>query len=284
MKRLVCVAVAALVAAHSVSADAVHQHVLSFSSDGGSLNDAEQVNNDRHVHLGPLPRPRIAIVGGGAAGTSSAYFLHFLSEQEPRLKCDVDLYEANDYLGGRSTVIYPFHGEYEDNDGSTSPRMPAIELGASIFVPANKNMWKAVEEFNLTLQDGHGGGSNSEEDVGGVSVWNGEQFVYHEATWSWWNIPKLVWRYGWSPLTTRDTVKSMLASFLRLYGSDFQRRGPYETIHDFAQGLQLDGMAFKSTLEYLESQNVGELFIQELVGAATRVNYGQDPSLLQACM
>lgn len=78
---------------------------------------------DQHQH-GHLPRPRVAIVGGGAGGTSSAYFLAFLASQDPRLSVDVDLFEANDYIGGRSTILHLF------NDDKYS----AVEVGASIFV------------------------------------------------------------------------------------------------------------------------------------------------------
>ena len=42
----------------------------------------------------PLPRPRVAVIGGGAGGTSAAFFLHFLGQQEERLKVDVDLFEG----------------------------------------------------------------------------------------------------------------------------------------------------------------------------------------------
>ena len=45
-----------------------------------------------------------------------------------------------------------------------------IELGASIFVKANKNLWRAVDEFGLeriSFED--------EKDVTGI--WVGQQFV-----------------------------------------------------------------------------------------------------------
>lgn len=31
--------------------------------------------------------------------------------------------------------------------------LPTLELGASIFVELNKNLWRAAEEFNLTRRD-----------------------------------------------------------------------------------------------------------------------------------
>lgn len=253
-----------------------------------------RVVDDDHPHL---PRPRVAIIGGGAGGTSAAYFLRHLADHgdsSSSLACDVDLFEANAHLGGRSTTILPFQREtegiYEDSEGKklNSPahkslRYPPIELGASIFVSANKNLWKAVQVFNLTLQEGHGGGASSEEDRG-MSIWNGESFVYRESSYSWWNLSKMIWRYGFSsPMNTRDTVKATVAKFVKLYGAEFQKRGPYRTIAAFAKGLELHPLAYKTAKEHLKDHGVGDLFIEELVGAATRVNYGQNPSSMQAC-
>ena len=84
-----------------------------------------------------LPRPRVAIIGGGAGGTSAAFFLKHLGDHDPALAVDVDLFEAEDHLGGRSTTIRPTYSE--SNDGADqSQRFPPVELGGSIFVEANK--------------------------------------------------------------------------------------------------------------------------------------------------
>ena len=59
-----------------------------------------------------------------------------------------------------STTVQPY------DDDSLSP----IELGASIFVDANKNMWRATEEFGLEFNDLEDG-----DDT--VGVWDGEKFL-----------------------------------------------------------------------------------------------------------
>jgi prenylcysteine oxidase/farnesylcysteine lyase len=50
-----------------------------------------------------------------------------------------------------------------------NPGLPALELGASIFVEANKNLWRASEEFNLTR-------SNFDQG-GGTGVWDGTEII-----------------------------------------------------------------------------------------------------------
>jgi hypothetical protein len=57
-----------------------------------------------------------------------------------------------------STVVYPY----------SNSSLPPLELGASIFVPANKNLWRAAEEFNLTRED------NVDDDVG---IWDGDKLL-----------------------------------------------------------------------------------------------------------
>ena len=56
-----------------------------------------------------------------------------------------------------STVVTP----YDD--------LTPIELGASVFVKANKNMWRAVDEFGLERT-----GFDDEKEV--MGIWDGEQF------------------------------------------------------------------------------------------------------------
>ena len=60
-----------------------------------------------------------------------------------------------------STIVYPY------NDTS----LPELELGASIFVDANRNLWRASEEFNLTRRD-----FNDQDSETGI--WDGENLLF----------------------------------------------------------------------------------------------------------
>lgn len=57
-------------------------------------------------------------------------------------------------------MVYPY---YDD-------ALPVQELGASIFVSVNKNLMRAVAEFNLTLIDLQ----DEDDDFG---LWDGQQLV-----------------------------------------------------------------------------------------------------------
>ena len=60
-----------------------------------------------------------------------------------------------------STTVHPY------NNTAYEP----VELGASIFVHVNKNMWRAIKEFNLS----HYG---FEDEDGDLAIWDGEQILF----------------------------------------------------------------------------------------------------------
>lgn len=63
------------------------------------------------------------------------------------------------FLG--STTVYPY-------DDATN--FKPIELGASIFVRANKNLWRASDEFELERRD-------FDDDDSDMGIWDGENFL-----------------------------------------------------------------------------------------------------------
>jgi len=131
--------------------------------------------------------PRIAVIGAGAGGSSAAFWIAKARERHG-LDVEIDIYERNTYIGGSksqsvrpsvtamceltntffnlagSTTVYPY------NDRSYEP----VELGASIFVEINKNMWRASEEFNLSRF-----AFNDPQGVQGeTAFWDGDKFVF----------------------------------------------------------------------------------------------------------
>ena len=60
-----------------------------------------------------------------------------------------------------STVVYPY-----DNSS-----LPELELGASIFVEANQNLWRASDEFKLTRRD-------FEDESYETGIWDGEKILF----------------------------------------------------------------------------------------------------------
>ncbi|EDR15109.1 uncharacterized protein LACBIDRAFT_300931 [Laccaria bicolor S238N-H82] len=199
------------------------------------------------------PSSRIAIIGAGAGGSSAAFWISKAKERFG-LEVEIDVYERADYIGGRSTVVYPY----------SNSSLPPLELGASIFVSANKNLWRAAEEFNLTRED------NVEDDFG---IWDGDQLLLSFGG-GWWDTAKVLWRYGFlSPRRTSSLVRDMISRYLTLYTLKSPR---WNNMSDLAVHLGWEDLLETSTSSYLVKQGVSESYVNELVEASTRVNYGQD--------
>ncbi|KAF8656393.1 hypothetical protein AX16_002578 [Volvariella volvacea WC 439] len=207
------------------------------------------------------PLPRVAIIGAGAGGSSAAFWISKAKERFG-LQVEIDVYEQSDYIGGRSTVVYP----YDDKS------LPPLELGASIFVQANKNLWRASDEFNLKRDDFSG----EDDDIG---IWDGENLLF-TYNGGWWDMAKLIWRYGFfSPRRTDNAVKGMISQYLTLYTPSTPIWNNISQLRDDFKWQSLTG---SKTSEYLRGQGVSDPFIFEFVEAATRVNYGQNVDAIHA--
>ncbi|KAF9229709.1 FAD/NAD(P)-binding domain-containing protein [Gyrodon lividus] len=204
--------------------------------------------------------PRIAVIGAGAGGSSAAFWIS-KAKQRSNIDVEVDVYERAFYIGGRSTTVYPY------NDSTYAP----IELGASIFVDANKNLMRASKEFNLSLSDF----TNEFADTG---IWDGSKFVLvmdnSSYAKSWWTSLKILWRYGYTaPVKTQAIVKNLIARFLGLYTTESPR---WDDVADLAARFEWVEMSNRTTAEHLTVNGISQQFTREMVEAATRVNYGQD--------
>jgi len=141
-------------------------------------------------------------------------------------------------------------------------------------VKANKNMWRAVDEFNLTRRDFR--------DDKGLGIWDGEKLLFTASGgwWSWWDSAKALLRYGFhSPRRTQAFVDNMISKFLTLYSPETPK---WDNITHLSSTLEWSELTSQSTSEYLQSEGVSNKFISELVEASTRVNYGQNADEIHA--
>ncbi|PPQ71842.1 hypothetical protein CVT25_006360 [Psilocybe cyanescens] len=205
--------------------------------------------------------PRIAIIGAGAAGSSAAFWISKAKERFG-VDVDIDVYESNAYIGGRSTTVYPYNNK----------SLPELELGASIFVEANKNLWRASDEFNLTRR-------KFEDQDYATGIWDGQELLL-SFSGSWWDTAKLLWRYGFlSPRRAETFVRNMIDRFLVFYSPDTPK---WDSITTLASTLGWTALTNQTTAEYLIAQGVSEKYTNEVVEAATRVNYGQNVDYIHA--
>ncbi|KAG0647060.1 Chloride ion pump-associated 55 kDa [Hyphodiscus hymeniophilus] len=200
---------------------------------------------------------RIAIIGAGAAGSSTSYYLQKFAN-ESGLEIDVTVFERSSYVGGRSTTV----NAYDD------PLIP-VELGASIFVEVNTILKNSSEAFGLDA-------SNAETETAEIlGVWNGHKLVFtqKEGGWAWWDITKLIWKYGWAPVRTNNLMKKTVGKFRKLYEYPFF---PFRSLSDRAFDLGLTEVTAMTGQELLAANNIGPPFSTDIIQASTRVNYGQN--------
>ncbi|KAH7401435.1 prenylcysteine oxidase-like protein 1 precursor [Pyrenochaeta sp. MPI-SDFR-AT-0127] len=207
----------------------------------------------------PRAAKRVAIIGAGAGGASTAYHLAQYAA-EASISVDITVFERNSYVGGRTTTVNVW------NDANA-----AVELGGSIFVEVNHIMMDAMERFNLSAakQD-----LATRLELPDLGIWNGEEFVIiTRAEDSWWDKAKLLWRYGTAPLWTNRLMKSAVGKFLTMYDEPVF---PWRSLGDVIEQVGLLEVTGVTGEQYLKANGIGDAFAREIIQASTRVNYASN--------
>ncbi|PKS07160.1 hypothetical protein jhhlp_005760 [Lomentospora prolificans] len=196
----------------------------------------------------------IAIIGAGAAGSSAAYHLRRFADEEG-IPINITIFESREHAGGRARTV----NAYDD------PLQP-VEQGASIFIRVNTILYDATQEFGLPLV----GDDNGVEET--LVIWDGENFRYEQKDSSskWWSYVKLFWKYGMAPLKTKKLVDSTINRFLEMYS---EPHFPFKSLTQTAIDLDLVKLTGITGGQFLQESGIGLSFAQDIVQAATRVNY-----------
>lgn len=217
---------------------------------------------------GPSTQPRrVAIIGAGAAGSSTAYHLQKYSANYT-IPLSITIFESSSKIGGRSTTI----------DAFDNPEYPT-EIGGSIFAVVNHILVDAAREFSLiTVGPSANSPKQNKYDVG---IWDGREFVYKSTRddgWQWWmDMAKLFWRYGLAPLKTQNLMKTTVAQFLDMYEEPLF---PWRNLTEVVNRTGLLDTTAKTGRQLLQDNGIGEKFGREVIQASTRVNYGQNLGLI----
>lgn len=131
-----------------------------------------------------------------------------------------------------------------------------MELGASIFVEVNAILKNASREFGLHPK------STDTEEAEVLGIWDGAEFVYtqKDSDWKYWDIAKLLWKYGLAPLKTQRLMKTVVGKFLQLYEAPYF---PFRSLSERIEELDLKTVASVTGEQFLADNNVGK-FIQNL--------------------
>lgn len=199
---------------------------------------------------------RIAIIGGGIAGASSAYHLRSFAESGSQV--DVDVFNHGP-IGGRIANVQMKLGKSLRN----------FESGGSIIHPANfyMNLW--LDELGLHKRE-------SPKDYGVMGVWDGSEFVFQKSEWYLVTLFRLLKKYGFDSLRNRLAINRMVSEFSKVY-SILSSRHSFDTTDDLIAAIspKLVAVVNKSAEEFLIDEGFHEPFISEYAAAVLNCNYGQ---------
>lgn len=94
---------------------------------------------------------RVAIIGSGAAGSATAYFLRHFANQNSSLYFDVTVYEKA-AIGDRSTTVRPWQDDPYDNVPHDEEEERPVELGASSFIAVSYSSPHINRHLSLFFQ------------------------------------------------------------------------------------------------------------------------------------
>ncbi|KFO21112.1 prenylcysteine oxidase 1 [Fukomys damarensis] len=199
------------------------------------------------------PPDKIAIIGAGIGGTSSAYYLR----QKFGKDVKIDLFERQE-VGGRLATL-----KVEGQD---------FEAGGSVIHPLNLHMKRFVKDLGLSTVPTKGGL---------VGVYNGETLVFEESSWFIINMIKLVWHYGFQTLRMHMWVEDVLDKFMRIYryqSHDYAFSSVEKLLHAVG-GDDFLGLLNHTLHETLQKAGFSEKFLSEMVAPIMKVNYGQSTNI-----
>ena len=175
---------------------------------------------------------------------------------------NITVFERSNYVGGRSTTV----DVYGD-------RNEPVELGASIFVSVNRILVSAAQEFGLSTKNPQEDKRDDPPDV--LGVWDGKEFkfIQSQGSYSWWNIAKLLWKYGLAPVRTQNLMRKTVGHFLRMYD---EPHFPFRSLSEKAYDLGLTDSIETTGDYFLLNNQISKSFATDIVQASTRVNYAQN--------
>jgi len=197
---------------------------------------------------------RVAIVGGGIGGCTTALFLR----QELGDDVEISVFEK-EKIGGRVATVKVGKRFYES--------------GGAVLHPANRHMANLTQTLGL-----HHAKYPPIETTWGL--YDGNDIVFQTNRYwfksDWWNNLRLLWRYGFD-LRKQSWIDNLIKWYEKIYPA--QNRGrSFATVYDLFHFLSsdFDGLMTSTIDDYLKHLGFGEKYRNEIARVAMRINYGQD--------
>lgn len=231
----------------------------------------------------PPPSPHVCIIGAGISGATAAYFISQL-HPSPR----ITVFERSNGVGGRIQTLHNYPCHKHPSSGSeqnSNNKRFSVETGASIIANDNLLMRHFTRILNLSKSPERFTDSEKEKSTTtSIALWNGDEFVFRLFSSSLRSAIYAISRYKLSLLRSRNFVKKLFKLYTtNLYPSasssilnDISNWNASKTVHDLLQ-TELYNLSQLLFLPHtIDKLKFSEIYINEMVAAITRVNYGQD--------
>jgi prenylcysteine oxidase/farnesylcysteine lyase len=186
-----------------------------------------------------VEKPKVAIIGSGICGASSAYYL-----SQAFSNLEITVFEKNSHVGGRMADVL-----YRDSHA---------ELGAGIFIEANRNIVELAKKFGCP--------SVVHDRNRRTICWDGQNVLYKSNVW--FGKIRLMYNYGWSFFRLHRYLSYMLAEFMKCYDNvDLKKtdKPAFEGPQDFLKVARLEELLNKTGLEYVREIGMKENFIRDFL-------------------
>lgn len=158
------------------------------------------------------------------------------------------------------------------------PSLGFMELGASIYVDVNYNLMNATERFGLAREKSDADAPTAR----GLGIWDGSKFLYEETGNDYWDLLKVLWRYGYTPIQFRNHLRPIIDTFAQGTYKD-KDAVPFYDVPSALKQMGLERLVNETASEYLEVRyGFSQRFVREIVQTGTRANYGQEVDALHA--
>jgi glycine/D-amino acid oxidase-like deaminating enzyme len=207
-------------------------------------------------------RKRVAVIGGGIAGSSVAYRLHDEYQHLPTL--DITVYETTFQAGGRMNSTWVDDGA----EGYTG----FVETGAQVFSADDLCIQAAIDGAGLRRQVILPWWQSRS-----AGVWNGRELILRRhwdlKSRTWQDFVRDTWKYGTSPYRLRKLLEDKLPRFRELYG-EHSYINP--NLLDVIQRLGLAAESEQSAEDYLLENGISAEFLQDIIQPTVRASYAHD--------
>lgn len=202
-------------------------------------------------------KPRIAIIGSGICGTTTAYYLSKKFEN-----IDIQIFEKDQTVGGRTKSF-----EYKGLN---------LNLGAGFFIGANLNLISLLNEYKIEY-------NLANKDQQSRIAWDGNEIKYNSnARFS---MLKMLYYHGYSLFKLNRFLSKKLGGFMKLYPKldiNDEKQSGFESAHQFLDFVQYNNELNKNGKQLCIEIGLREQFISQFLYGFVKGIYNNNINYINA--